>query len=356
MYKKQNLFFEDFEKTFSNIVIEGLKNIEPKKLRKNFDEILSFSEEVFSKYEDTISTAYIDNHKFKIAEFMNVSHRSQVKIITENKESFTSFLLYINTCVSIYEKITDDLDKLDDELNNTLKLAISLYGLCVRRGQQITELLMSGFADAAMIMWRSLYENVITLLTIVINDSDELSKRYIDHSYRNSNRKVSSYQNNHFELRFPQLPEETIINLKKEKERLIQKYGKEFVRNDFGWADILFEKGRANLRLLEENIELNKYRTYYTLCSEQIHSSINSFDRFTVNGEIILPGLMKQDEDLDDLIDPMQFTVAVLDEINDYIIWEFSVETERNANMIFIRKLFEKLISSFKKDAEANSG
>lgn len=354
MYKKENLFFQDFEKTFSTIVVESLKKIDPEKLRKNIEKLPELLEDVLSNYEDTLSTVYIENHKFKIEEFVRVSQKSQVKIIEENKESFVSFLLYINTCVLIYEKITDGLDKIDEELTNTLKLAISLYGLCVRRGQQIAELLMSGFIDAAMIIWRSLYENSIILLTLVINDNEELSKRFIEHSYRNSNRKVRGYQKNHEKLKFPPLPSETFTNLEEQRKRLIEEYGNDFVNNDFGWADILFEKGKANFQLLEESIELSKYRPYYALCSEQIHSSINSFERFRENGKIVLPRLMKQEDDLQGLIDPMQFTLAMLDEINDYIIWEFSVEQELNANMIFIRKLFDKLINSFEKDAAAN--
>lgn len=41
-------------------------------------------------------------------------------------------------------------------------------------------------------------------------------------------------------------------------------------------------------------------------------------------------------------VDPMQFTVGILEEVNDFILYEFSVEEEYNVNTILMTKIFEK--------------
>lgn len=342
-----NLFFKDFNELFNDTLIEGLKDIDLENeqvLEKLPDALVK----VFSEYEEFLTTLYLDKHKFKLDDFLIKSHSIQKRIIKHNKEPFIYFLLYINICVIIYEKILEAIDECEQDLNSTIKVNISLYGLSIRRAQQIVDLLISGYIDGAMIIWRSLYENAVCLLILAINNNDELTERFIEHAFRNSNRKARGYEANYEDLKFKPLPKETFDYLEKEKNRLIKKYGKEFISNDYGWANILF-KGKANFRLLEEMIKLQRFRPYYTLCSEQIHSNFNGFRSFMEDNRIILPRIMNPDIELDSFVDPMQFTIGILHEINDYIIWEFSTQEEFNANILFLKKVFEKLITTFER-------
>lgn len=65
--------------------------------------------------------------------------------------------------------------------------------------------------------------------------------------------------------------------------------------------------------------------------------------------KIILPRLIKQDLELEAFIDPMQFTISILHEINDYILYEFSTQNEYEVNVSLMRKIFEKQQNSFDK-------
>ena len=337
----------NFNKMFNDTIIESLKHIdlESEQIIEKLPDTLV---EILSDYEEFLSTFYIDKHKFNIEDFLIESHSIKKNIIENNKESFTFFLLYINVCIIIYEKILENIDSLGEKLNNTIKINISLYGLLLRRAQQIVELLISGNIDGAMVIWRSLYESSVCLLTLAVEENDELTERFIEHSFRNSNRKVQGYEGNYRELKFAPLPKETFDYLEKEKIRLVNKYGKEFVNDDYGWANILFS-GKANFRLLENKIELQRFRPYYTLCSEQIHSSYNAFSFFMEENKIILYRFMDVDIELEAFVDPMQFTIGILHEVNDYIIWAFSTQEELNANKLFLKKIFQKLIHSFER-------
>lgn len=97
----KDLFFKDFNKIFSDSLVEGLKEVDLedeevlKKLSNAFKQI-------YSNYEDHISSFYLERHKFQIEDFLSRSHTIQKEIIERNKETFVHFILYINTCV-IYE-------------------------------------------------------------------------------------------------------------------------------------------------------------------------------------------------------------------------------------------------------------
>ena len=45
----------------------------------------------------------------------------------------------------------------------------------------------------------------------------------------------------------------------------------------------------------------------------------------------------------------MQFTLSILHEVNDYILYEFSIEDEYNVNKLLMRKVFEKQQKTFDK-------
>jgi hypothetical protein len=65
--------------------------------------------------------------------------------------------------------------------------------------------------------------------------------------------------------------------------------------------------------------------------------------------KIYLPRLLRQDFEFDKFIDPMQFTISILHEINDYILYEFSIKDEYNVNVLLMRKVFEKQQKTFDK-------
>lgn len=343
----QGLLFDDFGKMFvesfnSAIKSSGLSEEEAlRKIAPKFKELLS-------DYEETISSLYLDKHKFNLDNFLKTHFRNQRKIASTHKESFVAFILYINGCYVVYEKIVAKIKR--KKIDSTLKTTVALYGLVIRRADQIVSQLLNGYIDSAMIIWRSLYEYSIILLLLAIENDNDLADKYYQHSVRNSRKKVLSYNSNHKELKFPSLPPSTEKILKSEVEKMEEKYGKDFLDNEFGWADNLFPgKQKASFRLLEERVEMTRFRPYYLMCCEHQHPNFNGFKSFMEGNKIILPRLVKQDIEFDKFIDPMQFTLSILHEINDYILYEFSIEEELNANILLMRKVFEKQQKTFDK-------
>lgn len=346
----EGLLVEDFGKIFvesfnSAVQSANLSEEEAmKKLAPRFRQLLS-------NYEETVASLYVDKHKFNLPAFLKSHFRNQQKIARTNKGSFVPFILYVNGCYVTYEKIIKKLSR--KKVDSTLKMTVALYGLIVRRADEIVHQLLGGYIDAAMIIWRSLYENAIVLLLLALENDNELADRFYHHAVRNARKKVLSYTTNHQALKFAPLPPSTKKTLKSKVERMEARFGKDFLENEFGWADTLFPgKQKANFRLLEEKVEMSRFRPYYLLCCEHLHPNFNSFKDYMEGNKIILPRLLRQDIELGKFIDPMQFTVSILHEINQYILYEFSIEEEYTVNVLLMRKIFEKQQQTFDKPSK----
>ncbi|SDW64825.1 hypothetical protein SAMN05444410_104206 [Hydrobacter penzbergensis] len=341
----KGLLIKDFEEILLERINEVIKSSDLskeevlKKMAPKFEELLF-------QYEESISTFYLNNHEFNLDDFLKKHFNNQKEIAKQNKESFVAFILYINGCFVIYRKIIERLRR--KKIDSILKMTVSLYGLVIRRADEIVNQLLAGYIDGAMIIWRSLYENAIVLLVLALENDNGLADKYFQHSVRNSKRKILSFNKNHKELKFPALPKSTELKLQKGIEKVNKQYGKDFLENEYGWADDLFSgKQKANFMLLEERVEMNRFRPYYILCCEQVHSNFNGLKSFMDGNKIILPRLLQQDFELTKFIDPMQFTISILHEVNDYILYEFSIEEEYNVNVLLMKKVFEKQQKTF---------
>lgn len=289
----EGLLFENFGKTFVESLNKSIKssNLTEEEVMKK---IAPKFKQLLSSYEETISSFYLENHKFNLENFLKIHFNNQKKIAKIHKDSFEAFILYVNGCYVIYEKIIEKLNR--KRIDSTLKMTVSLYGLVIRRADEIVSLLLCGYVDGAMIIWRSLYENAIILLLLAIENDNELADRYSSHSIRNSKKKILSYNNNHKEMKFPPLPPSTEKILQSEIQKTEAKYGKDFLDNEFGWADNLFSgKQKANFRLLEEKVEMTRFRPYYLLCSEHIHPGFSGLNNYMEGNKIMLPKLLGKD-------------------------------------------------------------
>lgn len=341
----EGLLIEDYREIFADALVEAIKplSLSEEDVLKRISPKIN---ELLSDYEKSISTFYLEKHKFNLDTFLKTYFANQKRIAETHKHSFIAFLLYINVCYNVYEKIVEKLHK--KKVDSTLTTAVALYGLILRRADEICTLLLNGYIDGAMIIWRSLYEDAIILLVLVLENDNNLADRYVQHSVRNSKRKILSFDKNRHELNFPPLPNSTEQNLQKEIDKINNLYGKEFLDSEYGWADKLFSgKQKANFILLEERVQMNKFRPYYILCSEQVHSSFNGFRPFMEGNKIILPRLIRQDFEFNKFIDPMQFTISILHEVSDFILYEFSAKEEYRVNALLMKKIFEKQQKTF---------
>jgi len=346
--KVKGLLFQDFKRRFEDIVNSAIT--ESGKCKSEVGEIFeSKLDPIFTKYEDMTVDFHLKYHNFDLKEYLSQFQGRNNHTVIKYFEIFESFLLYVQSCNHIYNTIIESLR--ENKVDSTLQMTVALYGLVIRRLESLVSLLISGYPDGAKIIWRSLYEHAVILLVLALENDNELADKYFYHSVRGSKKKLESYAKHHLKLNFPPVDPnyEKLVNA--EVETMIKKFGNKFLENDYGWADNLFPgNSKATFYLLEQRADMQMYRPFYLLCSESIHPNFNGFQNFMEGNLIYLDEILENSiNDHDLLVDPMQYSIGVLDDINDYILYEFSDKDELNANLKFLCKLFDNLQLSFRK-------
>lgn len=343
----KGIYFENIDTNFDEMIVEGRKGLDVS-WEKYIETVDKGIAEIIEFYDKSIIEAYVNLNKFTLDKFLEISSKNQSTIVKENGELFKFFIMYINYSQVLFEKCRISVGR--KRISQTLKCTIALYGIINRKAQQINSMLMEGYIDGAMIIWRSLYENVIAAITILNENDEELTLKFKAHGIRNSKKKLESYIKNYKELKFKPPTKANLEKLRKQEELISEKYGRGFMDQEFGWADQLFPgKQRANLRELEIRLNLTKFRPYYLMCSEHIHLGYNTFNDFRISGKINLASMNFQELDFKKFIDPMQFTTAILHEISDRLLYEVSVPSEYNVNSEFMRTLHKKIIEAAEK-------
>jgi hypothetical protein len=338
-YKIQGIFFDNLSENFEEIINQIIDDSNIDKFKKNEDEII----DMYDKYmiEVFMKTKLISTDKF-----LDLGFKNNRSIVASNKEAFKYFVSYINCCHTIYSKLIKKTP--NKSPFNIDILCISIYGIVVRKSQQIVSLLMDGYIDAAMIIWRTLYENSISFIILMMNKDEELANKFREHAIKNTKKKVDSFTKHHKELGFNPLDEKTNIEVGDRVLSVKNKYGKEFIDNEYGWADGLIDgKGKANLRLLAEICGMDYFRPYYLLCSDHTHSGFDNQNFFKRDGIYQLGAFLSQTADSKKFVDPMQFTVAVLNRVNDHILYNFSVPHEYLINIKLLKNLADNLLKQF---------
>jgi hypothetical protein len=106
--------------------------------------------------------------------------------------------------------------------------------------------------------------------------------RYLDHTHIDQYRQVQHRQRSGRALGWPALPAGTMKKLKKEHDRLISRYGRDY-RDDYGWATGLVQPPLTFARL-EAKADMNYLRYLYVTGSHLIHASAHGMT-LTIPGQ-----------------------------------------------------------------------
>ena len=137
-------------------------------------------------------------------------------------------------------------------------------------------------------------------------------------------------------------------NLVKTEEELKQKYGAKFLDEDYGWAVEIFNQSkRVKLSDIEDRVGLTRYRPFYIWASEKTHPNFGSMLDFFSENKLDLVPIVRPSLERNSYIDPMQFTLSLLHEINLEFLKMYSDKSEYDVNMLMFREIFDSLLNSF---------
>lgn len=209
--------------------------------------------------------------------------------------------------------------KLFDTYEDHFKLD-TLIALHVRACQITNEILVlvrNGFADGAHARWRTIHELSVTFLYLY--DADyEVIQMYNDFEIIEKYKKANDYRNCYESLDFDSMAENDWLELTKEKNELILKYGKEYSEN-YGWTMKDLPKGKRNFRELEKLVGISDLRVIYTWANDNIHAGVSGIKEKLSLREEESNHLLSGPNDCG-FLDPVQYTTNSLCQISEILL------------------------------------
>jgi hypothetical protein len=228
----------------------------------------------------------------------------------------------IKIATEVGEEKAKLLTKSADDTNNYKRSAlIQIHARAVQIANEILTLLRTGYADGANARWRSLYELVV-IASFLREQNNGVSERYLAHNIMKQFKEAKDYQQACRKLGYSPLKRSELNALQKQHDALIAQYGPEFeYRTGYDWvlaATIGKKNGRrVYFRDLEDQVKFSKWRPFYNLSSNAIHSGPRGFFRL---------GLIRQKEMLlagpsnFGLADPLQNTAISLSQVSIFLL------------------------------------
>ena len=161
----------------------------------------------------------------------------------------------------------------DDSERLLLTVLTELHARACQISSAIHLLLRSGYPDDAHARWRSLHE-ISVIAKFIKEGGPSLAERYREHRPVQQHKQVRADHEQIRQLgREPEPKQVNYVNsLKADVDALVERYGASF-RQDYGWAADAIGKGRTTFTDIQEQLELEVWKSQYKLASENIHAS-----------------------------------------------------------------------------------
>jgi len=204
-----------------------------------------------------------------------------------------------------------------DRSNVRNHVLLKLHSKQLLLAKEILVLLKNWYWEWANARWRSLYENVV-ITSLICNNGNELALRFLEHKNIFNYKEALKYKESYKKLKHKWYWKDNFEELEKEKNRLLNKYWKDFWKGDYWWLTDDISKNK-NFSEIEKIVDMSHFKPYFSLSSRSIHSSSKSFDN-----------LWKKDKYLHLiwasniwLVDPIQNTTMFLMKWTTFILLDF---------------------------------
>ena len=291
----------DIKKIMKNVTKESLSQIAPifmKSLKKNRKRMLKLRRKVLHRFESRLYKRW--KEPLDLLEcMMKVSLESgeeQQKKIIDNKNNFK------------------------------IEALLKIHARALHISNEILVLLKAGYADGANARWRSLHELAIIAL-FLSHHQNEVSKRYLEHHIVKAFKEAEDYRKYYKKLGYPPFDRVAFNKLKRDKEELCRKYGKNF-KADYGWIPSSIMPC-INFRELEKKVKLDHWHPFYNLSSDAVHGGSKGFYRL---------GLMDDYQEKIMLVGPSNYGLADVMQISSFSLLRISI------SMLKLQLDFDSLI------------
>ena len=169
-------------------------------------------------------------------------------------------------CAEMYcETFIKQAEKEENILFHSLR---TIHARALLTSRECLVLLKNGYSDGAFSRWRTLYELSVIGGLLFEKQDNELCERYLDYFHIQACKEEQLNR----EKGHPSYTEDSFMTLKDNYNYVIEKYGKEYAKGEYGWANKLLNK-TATFRDIEEAADMGNLRGYYKSSSMFVHGN-----------------------------------------------------------------------------------
>ena len=254
--------------------------------------------------EDSLETAIVGESKKlsdKLAEqLLTEMEKRRPGAIKEYLPGFTSRLYDLWGCALDYLQVEYEfagwlakmcLIRVSTDCEGTPHKVRAVAGLQARACRvtaEILRLISGGFAAGANARWRTLHE-ITVIASFLADRDDDVSQRYIDSYSLEQCKEVDEYQS-HCDITGcePYTSEDVRLNEKRRAD-LVEKYGDDFVKGDYGWAAKALGMKKPTFAKIVGETHFKAFRPDYKLSCRDIHGGASAlFEDVGVRGDMPL--------------------------------------------------------------------
>lgn len=336
----KSLLFEDIDALYQNIMNQSHQHSKLSKAEFNwFYE--SKKEKIDEFFTKEVIKAYRKNYTHRDNFYFNGILTQEKAMFRAYRKPFRSYFSYLSTGHFLLNNAVGQIIERDH--TSTDAICLGLYAQLLRLADQIGILLLNGHDDGALVIWRSHYEYALVLKLLAEADDDDLSSRFMEHNNLNSKKLMESYNKRLVTEGFDQIDDDTRNELLAEEFRLESKYGKDFL-GEYGWANKKLDNKRTTFRDIESFLNMSRYRPFYIWASGHAHGTFESFKKVFEDGKIIVNRITEVSTDLESLIDPMQITLAVMQDAVESLLKLIAHPNELPLNLDLLGELYDQFI------------
>jgi len=262
-------------------------------LSENLDETFR---DIFLAYSKKVGEIQFQNNMMELGKKVGEERISQkgFEDLLQNrwKKPFDLLEFFISQSIEIGRQYNKkNRETAVKEQNFVFESLIQLHGWACLVAQEIMVLMKSGYADGANARWRTLNE-IAVICFFIKKHGNDVGERYLSYQYIESCKAMREYQKYAERLGYVPFSKLKIENLKKIRENLIKKFGKNFTKNN-GWAADVLNKESPKFFDLAEDIELEHLYPFFKMASNAIHATSSNalyFKLGSPEGKIIQVG------------------------------------------------------------------
>lgn len=254
---------------FLQLINDNKEKIE-KKIEENPEFITDLIQHSIKSGSDILYKGFDkdkDNELKNIRKYTNGFNNRLYKTWKKPFDYFESLIeLIASYTYSFTETFYEEAYKNNNLLFNVLQ-NIQARALLVSR--ECLTLIKNGYPDGAFSRWRTIYELSVIGNFLYIENNHDLCERYLNYYH------IQEYLDEKYsrERGHQKHTDVSFENLKQNYDFMVSKYGQDYSKGDYGWANNIFNKKRVTFQEIKDKVDMDELYGYYKLSSSYIHGN-----------------------------------------------------------------------------------